>query len=93
MNLSSRFSHYFSLHYLAKKTSKYNSKTYNALLAYAYENFQVETLDVCTRSDLIKKKQFYIDYSFSSSSSDEEKEEDNILTKAGSSTNILNKHY
>ena len=64
-------------------------------MAYASENFQVERLEVCTRSDLHlflqkkkKKKQFYIDYSFSSS----EKEEDNILTKAGSSTNILNKH-
>ena len=58
VNLSSRFSHYFSLDYLAKKTSKYNSKIYNALLAYAYENFQVERLEVCTRSDLIKKEQF-----------------------------------
>lgn len=76
VNLSSRFSHYFSLVYLAKRTSKYKSKIYNVLLAHGYENTQLVILEVCARSDVIKKELFYID-SF--------KPEYNILTKAGSS--------
>ena len=76
VNLSSRLSHYFSLNYLAKRTSKYKSKIYNALLAHGHDNFQLEILEVCGRSDLIKKEQSYIDYF---------KSEGNILTKAGSS--------
>lgn len=76
VNLSTRFSHYFSLNYLAKRTSIYKSKIYNALLAHGYDNFQLEILEICARSDIIKKEQFYIDYF---------KPEYNILTKAGSS--------
>ena len=76
VNLSSRFYHCFSLNYLAKRTSKYKSKIYNALLAHGYENFQLEILEVSARSDVIKKEQFYIDYF---------KPEYNILTRAGSS--------
>lgn len=76
VNLSLRLSHYFSLNYLAKKTSKDKSKIYNALLAHGHDNFQLEILEVCGRSDVIKKEQFYIDYF---------KPEYNILTKAGSS--------
>lgn len=55
VNLSSRFSSYFALNYLAKITSKYKSKIYNALLAYGHDKFQLEILEVCARSDVIKK--------------------------------------
>ncbi len=76
VNLSSGFRNYFSLNYLAKRTSKYKSKIYNALLAHGYENIQLEILEVCARSDVIKREQFNIDYF---------KPEYNILTTAGSS--------
>ena len=76
VNLSSRFSNYFSLKYLAKRTLKYKSKIYNALSAYGHANFQLEILEVYCRPHVIKKEQFYFDYF---------KPEYNILTKAGSS--------
>jgi len=76
VNLSTRLSHYFSLNYLVKRTKVYNSKIYNALLAYGHVNFRLEILEYCDRSQVIKLEQFYIN-SF--------KPEYNILTKAGSS--------
>ena len=45
-------------------------------MAHDHESFQLEILVVCVRYDIIKKEQFYIDYS---------KPEYNILTKAGPS--------
>lgn len=68
--------HYFRLDYLAKITSKHKSIIYNVLLANGHENFQLGISEVCVRSHVIKKEQFYIDYF---------KPKCNILTKAGSS--------
>jgi len=79
VNLSSRFSNYFSLNYLLNKTSKYNSIIYNALLTHGHENFCLEILEYCERSNVIKKEQFYINYF---------KPEYNILSIAGSSLNF-----
>ena len=76
VSLSLRLSNYFSLNYLVKRTSQYNSKIYNALLAHGHENFSLEILQYCNRPNVIKTEQFYIDYF---------KPEYNILTKAGSS--------
>lgn len=76
VRLSSRFRNYFSLNYLTTRTSRYKSKIYNALLAHGHENFQLEILEVCDRSDIIKREQFNIDHF---------KPEYNILTTAGSS--------
>ena len=45
-------------------------------MSHGHENFQLEILELCARSDVLKKEQFYIDYF---------KPEYNILTKAGSS--------
>ena len=38
-----------------------NSKIYNALLAYGYNNFRLEILEYCDRSNVIKVEQDYID--------------------------------
>jgi group I intron endonuclease len=94
-NLSSRLSSYLSINYrrrspsllivdetapgLTKRASIYNSKIYNALLAYGYNNFRLEILEYCDRSNVIKVEQDYIDRF---------KPEYNILTKAGSSLNF-----
>jgi group I intron endonuclease len=78
-NLSSRLSSYLSKNYLTKTASIYNSKIYNALLAYGYNNFRLEILDYCDISNVIKVEQYYID---------KLKPEYNILTKAGSSLNF-----
>jgi group I intron endonuclease len=88
-NLSSRLSSYLSINYrrrspsllivdetapgLTKRASIYNSKIYNALLAYGYNNFRLEILEYCDRSNVIKVEQDYIDRF---------KPEYNILTKA-----------
>lgn len=79
VNLSSRLSSYLSINYLTKTASIYNSKIYNALLAYGYNNFRLEILEYCDRSNVIKLEQDYIDRC---------KPEYNILTKQGSSLNF-----
>ena len=61
VNLSSRLSSYLSINYLTKRASVYNSKIYNALLGYGYNNFRLEILKYCDRSNLIKVEQNYID--------------------------------
>ena len=71
-------SSYLSIKYLTKKASIYNSKIYNGLLAYGYNNFRLEILEYCDRS-YVKVEQDYI-YRL--------KPEYNILTKAGSSLNF-----
>jgi group I intron endonuclease len=76
INLTFRLSNYFSLNYLIKRTSLYNSKIYNALLFHGQANFSLEILEYCDKSSIIKLEQFYIDYF---------KPEYNILSKAGSS--------
>lgn len=78
-NLSSRLSSYLSINYLTKRASIYNSKIYNALLAYGYNNFSLEILEYCDRSNVIKVEQDYIDRF---------KPEYNTLTKEGSSLNF-----
>lgn len=53
---------YFYLNYLAKIISKYKSKIYNTQLAHGHYNLQLEILEVCARSHVIKQGQFNIDY-------------------------------
>jgi excinuclease UvrABC nuclease subunit len=80
VNLGLRLSNYFSMSYLEKKVSIYKSKIYNALLTYGYNNFRLEILEYCDRSDIIKREQYYIDLI---------KPEYNILTKAESSLSFI----
>lgn len=72
-------SSYLSINYLTKLASIYNSKIYNAFLSYGYNNFRLEILEYCYRSNVIKVEQDY---------KDRFKPEYNILTKAGSSLNF-----
>jgi group I intron endonuclease len=72
-------SSYLPINYLTKTASIYNSKIYNALLAYGYTNFRLDILEYCDRSNAIKVEQNYIDRF---------KPEYNILNKAGSSLNF-----
>jgi group I intron endonuclease len=78
-NLSSRLSSYLSINYLTKRASIYDSKIYNALLAYGYNNFRLDILEYCDRSNVIKLEKDNIDRF---------KAEYNIFIKAGSSLNF-----
>jgi group I intron endonuclease len=68
-NLSSRLWSYLYINnftnYLTKRASIYNSKIYNAYLAYGYNNFRLEILEYCDRSNVIKVEQDYIDLNLS----------------------------
>lgn len=55
VNLSLRLSSYLSINYLTKR-SIYNSKIYNDLLAYGYNNFGLDILKYY-RSNVIKVEQ------------------------------------
>lgn len=55
VNLSLRLSSYLSINYLTKR-SIYNSKIYNALLAYEYNNFRLD-IKYYNRSNVIKVEQ------------------------------------
>lgn len=76
VNLGLRLSNYLSVFYLTNRVSIYNSKIYNALLAYGYENFRLEILEYCDRSIVIQRELYFINMFLP---------EYNILTKPGSS--------
>jgi group I intron endonuclease len=60
-DLSKRLRDYFSPKYLKKELLKSNSKIYRALLKYNYNKFNLEILEYCEPSLLIKREQYYID--------------------------------
>nr|WDW20878.1 hypothetical protein [Valsa mali var. pyri (nom. inval.)] len=75
-DLMCRFRDYLSVVWLNKELQRNQSIIYRALLKYGYENFRLEILEYCEKSECIKREQFYLDtlspyY--------------NICTKAGSS--------
>lgn len=74
INLSRRFSQYFSLVFLKK--FKGSSHIYRALLKYGYSNFTLEILEYCEPLVVVEREQYYLDLL---------KPEYNILKKAGSS--------
>ena len=79
VNLSSPLLSYLFINYLTKRASIYNSKIYNTLLAYGYNNFCLKICEYCDRSNVIKVEKYYIDRF---------KPEYNMLTKAGSNLNL-----
>lgn len=79
VNLSSPLLSYLFINYLTKRASIYNSKIYNTLLAYGYNNFCLNICEYCDRSNVIKVEKYYIDRF---------KLEYNMLTKAGSNLNL-----
>ena len=76
MNLSSRFTSYYSLAFLTKELKTSQSIIYKALLKYGYSNFQLDILEYCERDALIDREQYYLNLL---------KPEYNILKHAGSS--------
>jgi group I intron endonuclease len=59
VNLSRRFTNYFSLSYISKVKSHLTIS--RALIKYGYSNFELEILEYCEVSNLLKREQFYID--------------------------------
>jgi len=59
VNLSRRFINYYSLSYISKVKSHLTIS--RAFIKYGYSNFELEILDYCNVSDLLKREQYYID--------------------------------
>nr|QCW06883.1 hypothetical protein [Drechslerella brochopaga] len=76
LNLSRRFTNYYSRSFLIKETKNSNSVIYKALLKHGYSGFQLEILEYCNLDILIEREQYYINLI---------KPEYNILKTAGSS--------
>jgi len=76
VNLSKRFTNYFSISFLIREVAKVNSVIYKALLKYGLSNFQLEILEYCKPEDVLAREQYYLDLC---------SPKYNILTRAGSS--------
>jgi len=75
LNLSRRFTNYYSLKFVNREVNKGNSIISRALLKYGYSNFKLDILEYCDSSVLIEKEQYYLD---------KLNPKYNILTTAGS---------
>jgi len=80
IDLSRRFTNYYSLAFLKRELNKGNSLIYKALLKYDYYNFQLDILEYCDPSILIEREQYYLDML---------NPKYNLLAKAGSSTGFI----
>jgi hypothetical protein len=76
VNLSRRFTNYFSILFLTREVARMNSIIYRALLKYGFLNFKLEILEYCKPADRLAREQYYLDLC---------SPKYNILTKAGSS--------
>jgi group I intron endonuclease len=61
VNLTSRFTSYFSFRFLNKEIRRNRSIISNSLLKYGYNNFSLDILEYCELSLLIKREQYYLD--------------------------------
>jgi hypothetical protein len=59
VNLSRRFTNYFSLSYISKIKSHLTIS--RALIKYGYSNYELEILEYCEVSNLLIREQYYID--------------------------------
>ncbi len=59
VNLSRRFTNYFSLSYISNV--KNHLTISRALIKYGYSNFELEILEYCGVPELLKREQHYID--------------------------------
>jgi hypothetical protein len=59
ISLGNRFNDYYSLSSLTRKI-KGSIIIYRALLKYGYKNFNLDVLEYCEPSQLIKREQYYI---------------------------------
>jgi hypothetical protein len=76
VNLSKRFSTYYSQKSLKERLSRSNSHILNAIAKHGYSNFKLEILGYCDPTETIKREQYWLDLL---------NPEYNILTTAGSS--------
>jgi group I intron endonuclease len=61
VDLTKRLRDYLSPRWLKKEILRHNSVIYKALLRYGYDNFRLEILEYCDRSQAIEREQYYID--------------------------------
>jgi len=61
INISKRFTVYYSLASINRKLYQSSSAIYTAILKYGYSNFSIDILEYCNTSSLIEKEQYYID--------------------------------
>lgn len=73
INLSRRFKEYYNYNYISDP--KRNFPIHFSLLKYGYSKFNLEILEYCGRSNLIRREQYYMDLL---------KPEYNVLITAGS---------
>ena len=79
VNLSKRFSHYYSNKTMLNKLKFSKSIIYSALLKHGRDNFSLEILEYCEKDVLIEREQYYMDLL---------NPEYNICKTAGSRLNI-----
>lgn len=73
IDLGRRFKEYYNYNHISNKRCRFPIN--NALLKYGYSKFKLEILEYCDKSNLIERKQYYID---------NPKPEYNVLLTAGS---------
>ncbi len=61
IDLTNRFTTYFSYSTIQKIVNKKSSLIYAALLKYGYSNFSLEILEYCEPNLLINREQYYLD--------------------------------
>uniref|UniRef100_UPI0030E0C6E7 hypothetical protein n=1 Tax=Ophiocordyceps sobolifera TaxID=94213 RepID=UPI0030E0C6E7 len=61
VNLTKRFSNYYSYKLMELYLKNRNSLIYRALMKYGYSNFNLEILEYCMPDKAIEREQFYID--------------------------------
>nr|QVV23904.1 hypothetical protein [Trichoderma cornu-damae] len=61
VSLTTRFTTYFSLASLRKRTKNESSAIYKALLKYSHNNFKLDIIEYCEPEVLIAREQYYID--------------------------------
>jgi len=60
VNLTRRFTNYYSIGYLLRESKSNNSVIYRALLKYGYANFSLEILEYCETPCVIFWEQYYM---------------------------------
>jgi group I intron endonuclease len=61
VDLSRRFSGYYSLEFLKREIKKSKSIILRSLLKHGYSAFSLEILEYCSPSEAIAREQYYLD--------------------------------
>lgn len=60
VNLTGRFKNYFNRAFLVSEITRNNSYIYRALLKHGYSNFRLDILELCNKSNVIEREQFFL---------------------------------